>query len=105
MEGFVEMRRYVCVEVSLMFLTKPVVSGFPPHAGIPALVQQLLGAVLSFPAAAAGPALHHCSAQQGQMGGMLDGSGAAALAVTAAGGRKWGAMSMHTASSGCLWLL
>lgn len=63
------------------------------------------GSCALFPAAVAGSALHPCSAQQGQMCGVLDGSGAAALAVTAAGRTKWGATSMHVARSGCLWLL
>lgn len=36
--------------------------------------------------------------KQGQMQGVLDGSGAAALAETAAGGRKWGPTGMHVAS-------
>lgn len=82
------MRRSVCLEGCSMLLTKPVLSGFPPHARIPVLVLQLLVSVLFLPAAVAGSALHPCSAQQGQMGGVLGGSGAAALAVTAAGGRK-----------------
>lgn len=47
------MRRSVCPEGCSMFLTKSVVSGFPPHAGIPVLMQQLLVAVLSFAAAVA----------------------------------------------------
>lgn len=59
----------------------------------------------SFPAGVAGSVPHHCSPEQGQTGGMPDGCVTGTLEVTAAGGRKWGAMSMHIASGGCLWLL
>lgn len=48
-EGLVRMTRSVHPEGCLMSLIKPLVPGFPPHAGMSALVQQLLAAVLLIP--------------------------------------------------------